>query len=141
MTAETVHGTGSHRVDDALLTRWIEVVNADPEFLLVSRWSNLRLTLHLGSDQRTFVIEPQRLGFAADGTSADAAIVLAGSSQAWNDFLLPVPSRHNHHVLAMDRVRADFTIVEGRHQLIQNLRVLDVVFELLRQSTTESGAI
>tara|TARA_R100000935_G_scaffold47913_1_gene72165 strand:- start:565 stop:954 length:390 start_codon:yes stop_codon:yes gene_type:complete len=115
--------------------RWISTVNADPEFQLAGRWTDVGLDIRCGTQTVHYRIAEGRLD--AQGPSGDdRVVVLEGSDSAWADFLAPVPLPKNHHVLAMDRHRADFTIASGRHWLIQNLRVIDLVLQLLRRPST-----
>ncbi|MFD8812597.1 hypothetical protein ACFV23_14225 [Streptomyces sp. NPDC059627] len=111
--------------------QWLGRVADDVEFRLVSRWTAVCLTLECEGESRTYRIENSRFAEAA-GDSRLPHVVLAGSAAAWADFLSPLPPRHSHHVLAMDRRRDDFEIREGRTELIRHLRAIDVVLQQMR---------
>lgn len=119
-------------------TNWINTVNADPEFQLTSRWTDVEFEIRSGKGTGSFKITGGRLD-RTDRSDGERVIVLEGTESAWSDFLAPVPSPKNHHILAMDRHRSDFSISAGRHWFIQNLRVMDVALQLLRQSAPIQG--
>lgn len=110
---------------------WMRLVNADPEFRVVGRWSRVLLTLANGERRRSYRID--RSDLAVDEAGGLPEVVLEGSPSAWSDFLAPMPPRHSHHVLAMDRRREDFAVTAGRDELIRHLRVIDVVLQLMRE--------
>lgn len=112
--------------------RWIALVNADPEFLLTSRWSNVGLYFISEGFEARFSISEGRISKSSG--SAKEEITLQGSASAWADFLADVPTPPNHHVLGMDRRRDDFTIASGRQSFIRHLRPLARVFELMREA-------
>jgi hypothetical protein len=58
-------------------------------------------------------------------------VTLTGSADAWTAYLTAIPQPPNHHILAMQRRRQDF-FIDGRHALLENLRVLNRVLELMR---------
>ena len=117
---------------------WINTVNADPEFQLTSRWTNVVFEIKSGEKTSSFKIAAGQLE-PSSPTGGERVIVLEGTESAWSDFLVPVPLPKNHHILAMDRHRSDFSIAAGRHWFIQNLRVMDVALQLLRQSAPIQG--
>lgn len=110
---------------------WLARVNAEAEFRLISRWTNIEVTLVRDQDARSYRIH-EAVFDIADADSHAPEVVLTGSAAAWADFLAPVPPRHSHHVLAMDRRRDDFSVTRGRDELIRHLRVIDVVLQLMR---------
>ncbi|SFU11721.1 hypothetical protein [Arthrobacter sp. ov118] len=119
-------------------TKWVNAVNEDPEFQLASRWTDVEFEIRSGEETRTFKITGGRLD-RTDRSDSDRVIVLEGTQSAWSDFLAPVPLPKNHHILAMDRHRSDFSIADGRHWFIQNLRVMDLALQLLRPSAPVKG--
>lgn len=121
----------------ATMEAWIARVNADREFQLVSRWTDVQFQLVCENVVHPFRITSATLGVDASGvsTSADAGaevVSLEGSASAWEQFLKPVPESPNHHVLGMDRRRDDFSIAHGRHFFIRHLRVMTIALNLMR---------
>jgi hypothetical protein len=117
----------SERFED----RWLEASAADREFRLITRWTAMALRLESGDHGRTYRIEHSVMSVEPGQTPGPALVTLRGSDQAWSDFLAPVPAAPNHHILAMQRRRTDFTI-DGRHVLLQNLRTVNRAMELLQ---------
>jgi hypothetical protein len=108
---------------------WLALVGRDTEFQLISRWTRVSLRLIGAGFDRTYHIERSAIGVAQGQESP--MVTLTGSADAWAAFLSATPQPPNHHILAMQRRRADFS-VDGRHALLQHLRVLNRVLELLR---------
>lgn len=116
---------------------WLELVNVDPEFQLVSRWTDVQFEIQCDQTRRQFCVSPQKLA-RSDAMRADIdTFSLAGSRAAWSAFMQTVPASPNHHILGMDRRRTDFEIQAGRHVFIKHLRVMTIVFGLLRQAGNE----
>jgi len=112
---------------------WLTAVGEDPEFRLISRWTRVSLRLIGENFDRTYRIDHSTI--AVDDERAPAhTVTLTGSSDAWTSYLSPVPRPPNHHILAMQRRRNDFSI-DGRHALIQHLRVLNRVLDLMRTAS------
>jgi hypothetical protein len=130
----------------AVMEAWILRVNADREFQLVSRWTDMHFQLVCGNVTRLFRITPGKLSAASQAATASVDtgaefISLEGSESAWAAFLKPVPESPNHHILGMDRRRDDFSIAQGRHFFIRHLRVMTIALNLMRdQSTNEVKA-
>lgn len=112
---------------------WFACANADPEFALVSRWSDLRLRLVVDGAATDLRLAASQLSRDTGGGDA-GTVVLEGAAAAWGDFLKALPERHNHHVLAMNQCRDDFRIADGFHVLVRNLSAITVALELLRES-------
>lgn len=111
-------------------TRWLEALAEDAEFQLVSRWTGVSLRLVNNDLDRIYLID--RSNIVVDpGSPTAPTVTLTGSPEAWNSFLSAIPRPPNHHILAMQRRRTDFTI-DGRHALLENLRVINRALELLR---------
>ena len=135
-----IEGEGEVAMPPDAVDRWLSRVNADAEFKLASRWSDVRFDILRDGDRRCYRIRSSTLS-RADGDGCDEEVIgLRGSGDAWRALLQPVPARHSHNVLAMDRRRDDFAIEAGRHHLIQNLRVIALVFDLLRTTLSDAGA-
>lgn len=108
---------------------WLTAVGADPEFQLISRWTWVSLRL-VGDDfDRSYHIDRSAIG-VRQGQEAPT-VTLTGSADAWRSYLTATPAPPNHHILAMQRRRSDFSI-DGRHALLQHLRVVNRVLDLLR---------
>lgn len=126
--------------DTASLAAWARLANTDPEFLVVSRWTDVDVTILLGEmpggSATSFRITEGAFGIV---TSArlDRLVEVKASRECWAAFENPTPPRHSHHILAMDRRRPDFCVERGRALLIQNLRVIDVALQLLRSVPVE----
>jgi hypothetical protein len=113
-----------------LETDWLAAVGDDAEFRLVSRWTDVSLRM-IGHDfDRTYRIDHSTIGVVNDDRDEEA-VTLTGSADAWASFLCAIPQPPNHHILAMQRRRDDFTI-DGRQPLLQNLRALNRALDLLR---------
>jgi hypothetical protein len=129
-----------------MMETWVLRVNADREFQLVSRWTDLQFQLVCGNLTHLFQLTPGKLSAASYAATASVDIgaefvSLEGSESAWAAFLKPVPESPNHHVLGMDRRRDDFSIAQGRHFFIRHLRVMTIALNLMRdQSTYEVNA-
>ncbi|MGV9798530.1 hypothetical protein ACWDTP_10790 [Mycobacterium sp. NPDC003449] len=121
-------------LDPGWETDWLATVGADAEFRLISRWTDVALRL-IGDDfDRSYRIDHSAIGVHDHATSVPM-VTLTGSAAAWSAYLAPTPAPHDHHILAMQRRRADFSI-DGRHALLQNLNVLNRVLDLLRTVAT-----
>lgn len=117
-----------------LETDWLAVVGDDTEFRLVSRWTDVSLRM-IGQDfDRTYRINQSTID-VANSECDEEAVTLTGSADAWASYLCAVPQPPNHHILAMQRRRDDFSI-DGRQALLQNLRVLSRALDLLRVAAT-----
>ncbi len=111
--------------------RWLEAAAADGEFRLITRWTAMSLRLESGDDGQTYRIKHSVMSVDDSQTPGPALVTLRGSTEAWKDFLVNSPAAPNHHILAMQRRRTDFTI-DGRHVLLQNLRTVNRAMELLQ---------
>jgi len=105
--------------------------NRDEEFVLISRWTHLSMRLESDDFYGCYRVESSVLSVDTSPES-DQTVRLVGSSLAWGDFLAAVPPANSHHFLAMDRRRGDFSVAAGRDQLIQNLRVVNALSDLMR---------
>jgi hypothetical protein len=108
---------------------WLALVGRDTEFQLISRWTRVSLRMIGAGFDRIYRIERSAIGVAHGQESP--TVTLTGSADAWAAFLSATPQPPNHHILAMQRRREDFSI-DGRHTLLQHLRVLNRVLDLLR---------
>ncbi|GEQ77580.1 hypothetical protein CTTA_4585 [Comamonas testosteroni] len=117
---------------------WIARVNADREFLLVARWTDVCFQVGCGDERHNFRVTAAKIEEVAEA-APEGSIRLEGSADAWSAFMQPIPVSPNHHVLGMDRRRSDFAIAQGRHEFIQNLRVLTIALNLLRAASKEGS--
>lgn len=110
---------------------WLMKVNSNAEFRLASRWTEVTFVISIDEVSYAYRISSSSIS-PADLPAEEDPILLQGSKRAWHRFLLDPPPPHHNHVLAMDRRSADFSIVSGRHRLIQNLRTLTIALDLMR---------
>ncbi|MDR5765854.1 MULTISPECIES: hypothetical protein [unclassified Caballeronia] len=110
---------------------WLARVSSDPEFKQTSRWTDVTFVITVDGEKKAYRVHAATLS-PADVAAGEAIVELEGSTRVWCEFLKPFPPPHHHHVLAMDRRCDDFSIASGRHALIQNLRVLTIVLDLMR---------
>ncbi|WP_322050603.1 hypothetical protein [Paraburkholderia bannensis] len=118
---------------------WLARVNGDPEFKQTSRWTDVTFVIAADDVKKAFKVQSANLA-RVDVAPGETVIELNGSNRVWSEFMQPMPLPHHHHVLAMDRRCDDFSIASGRHELIQNLRVLSIVLDLLRACAAPSEA-
>lgn len=111
-------------------TDWLALLRDDSEFQVISRWTDVALRLVSGNFDRAYVIRHGAIGVLEGGTRAQL-VTLTGSASAWDSYLSPIPPPPDHHILSMARRRDDFAI-DGQHTMIQHLRVLNRVLELMR---------
>lgn len=109
---------------------WLNVVGDDEEFRLISRWTAVALRLAGPDFDRTYYVNRSTIT-VQDGPAEVPLVTFTGSADAWGSYLIEVPRPPNHHILAMQRRRDDF-FIDGREALLQNLRVLTRILDLLR---------
>jgi hypothetical protein len=114
---------------------WLAMVGDDTEFQIISRWTDVALRLVSANVDRTYVIRHGAIG-VLEGSARAQLVTLTGSANAWASYLSPMPPPPDHHILSMARRRDDFAI-DGRHTMIQHLRVLNRVLELMRAAASQ----
>lgn len=112
---------------------WEDRVNAMPEFRLASRLTDA-VDLRLHADARFVQARIDRSQFIiiSNEKAREPTLTIRGSTQAWADFCSAIPTRFNHHILAMDRFRDDFAISGSWEALLRHLRVIDLSLQALR---------
>ncbi|NIL77283.1 hypothetical protein [Rhodococcus sp. B10] len=133
--------TGSAFLTPSWQRLWRAEIDGSKEAALVGRWTSLTLVLQCEGTSLTCVFENGVLQAdePASSTSVREVIVLDGSARAWGEFLKPVPPPLHNDVLALDRRQDDFAIASGRHELIQNLRFVQVILSLARTAMSKEG--
>jgi hypothetical protein len=121
-------------LDGGWETDWLALLRDDAEFQLISRWTDIALRLVSESFDRTYLIRHGTID-VLQGSAPGQFVTLTGSANAWASYLSPIPPPPDHHILSMARRRDDFAI-DGRHTMIQHLRVLNRVLELMRAAVS-----
>ncbi len=117
---------------------WLTAVRQDTEFRLISRWTCVSLRLVGQGFDRTYHVN--RSAIDVDQGQEAPIVTLTGSADAWTSYLTATPAPPNHHILAMQRRRGDF-VIDGRHALLQHLRVLNRVLDVLRTVVAARQAV
>jgi hypothetical protein len=116
------------------LTSWLALADGSAELALAARWSSF--VLRLASDGQTVaeVRVSQGKVKPLDGPAEpEETITLSAPASVWEAFCALAPTRHRHHVLALDKDVPDFQ-VDRRDLFIRHLRVVDLVLQPLRDA-------